>query len=506
LSPFTNQNGKIYMSEDAIGTNDPAGGPIRVHKNNSSTTVAQAWLFAAAIPQYTLVDGDVTLNGTSLTWDPAFNAVNSVFGETINTRGVDVTSIVKPVVDSAPAGDVTFTAAEPNQTGNIDGEVLAVILNDPTLPTNNTVSFLFGALAPTGDNFSIGLAQPLNLSDPNLALTMSLGDSFGYQGPPATGQFSQIDVNGNRMTTSAGGNDDSVCKNDSPQDFQNCVNGTLITVGGIGDSTANPPDPNATDSTCGPPGPPRCDDELYDLKPFVKNGDTSIKVATLNPSDDDNIFFTGFQLNSAAAVVGEGILLSPTTATNPVGGTHTVTATVRDTNGDPIPNIVVTFKVTAGPNAGQTGTGTTDSGGHATFTYTDTGGAGTDSIVATFKDVTGAMFTSNTAFKTWGSSGGGAGDIFEVTFENCNTLHIGYNRFPNGTIIHWRVNQSGTPTLASGSFPAIGGGKLGSKTYHFINIPLGFTLKPEPIQSHARFWWEINGVITNYAVTRDPGC
>jgi hypothetical protein len=104
-----------------------------------------------------------------------------------------------------------------------------------------------------------------------------------------------------------------------------------------------------------------------------------------------------------------------------------------------------------------------------------------------------------------GSAASTQSPIFEVTFENCNTLHIGYNRFPDGTIVHWRVNQSGTPTLASGTFTAIGGGKLGSKTYHFINIPLGITLKPEPIQSHARFFWTLNGVTTNYEVTRDPG-
>src|SRR5262249_483503 len=98
--------------------------------------------------------------------------------------------------------------------------------------------------------------------------------------------------------------------------------------------------------------------------------------------------------------------------------------------------------------------------------------------------------------------------IFEVTLSNCNTLHVGYNRFPDGTVVHWRVNQTGTPTLAKGQFTAIGGGVLGSKTYHFIAIPLGIRLQPEPIQTDVRFWWEINGVITNAGpFTRDdPGC
>ncbi|MDQ1456731.1 MAG: hypothetical protein QOH28_2351 [Actinomycetota bacterium] len=393
LAPFASQTGKVYMSEDALGTNAPAGGPIKVHKNNASTTVVSAFLLAAGVPPYALVDGDVKLNGNSIAFDPSLNATgNFPCCGAVNSRGADVTSIVKPVVDGAASGDVAFTVAEPTNTTNIDGEILAVILNDPTLPTDNTVSFQFGTLNTAGDTFSIGLANPAKAGD---QFTMSLGDSFSYQGG---GQSSQIDVNGSRLTSSAGGNDDSSCK--VAGDFGNCGNGALITVGGIGDSTANPPDPNATDINCGPPGPPRCDDELYNLRPFVNNGDTSISVNTVNPSNNDNIFFVGFQV-TGVAVVGEGITLSPASATNPVGGSHTVTAKVQDANGNPIANRVVTFDVTSGPNAGKTGTATTNASGAATFTYSDTGGAGTDTLVATFTDSTETTRTSNTATKTW---------------------------------------------------------------------------------------------------------
>jgi uncharacterized repeat protein (TIGR01451 family) len=393
LAPFASQTGKVYMSEDALGTNAAAGGPIKVHKNNASTTVVSAFLLAAGVPPYVLVNGDVKLNGNSIAFDPSLNASgNFPCCGAVNSRGADVTSIVKPVVDGAASGDVAFTVAEPTHTTNIDGEILAVILNDPTLPTDNTVSFQFGTLNTTGDTFSIGLANPAKAGD---QFTMSLGDSFGFQGG---GQASQIAVNGSRLTSSAGGNDDSSCK--VAGDFGNCGNGTLITVGGIGDSTANPPDPFATDINCGPPGPPRCDDELYNLRPFVDNGDTSISVNTVNPSNNDNIFFVGFQV-TGVAVVGEGITLSPASATNPVGGSHTVTAKVQDDNGDPIANRVVTFDVTSGPNAGKTGTATTNASGQATFTYSDTGGAGTDTLVATFTDSTETTRTSNTATKTW---------------------------------------------------------------------------------------------------------
>jgi hypothetical protein len=397
LSPITTVTGKVYMSEDGIGTNDPAGGPVFVQKNDSSATVQAAYLLAAGIPNYVMQNGDVTLNGTSL----SFASADSVLGNFgVNSVWTDVTSIVKPVVDAAPAGNVQFTAAEPLNTTEIDGEILAVIMNDPTLPTNNTVSFLFGALDTAGDTFSIGLANPLNLSDPNLALTMSIGDSFGYQGPPATGQYSVIQVNGNLMTSSAGGNDDSICKNDTPQDFASCGDGELITVGGIGDSITNPPDPTATDSTCAAPGPPRCDDELYNLLPFVHNGDTSISVNTNNPSTNDNIFFTGFQLNSAAAVVGEGAVLTPVSGTNAVNSPYTFTAKLQDTNGHPIASQPVTFTVLSGPNAGKTGSSSTDTNGNATFTYTSTL-TGTDTVQLSFTDSGGNTVTSNQATVTW---------------------------------------------------------------------------------------------------------
>jgi len=100
-----------------------------------------------------------------------------------------------------------------------------------------------------------------------------------------------------------------------------------------------------------------------------------------------------------------GIKLDPLTATNTVGGTHTVTATVTSTStGSPVSGVTVTFDVTAGPNAGATGTETTNSAGQATWTYTDAGGAGTDTVVASFTPIGGAAVYSNTVQKIWTTS------------------------------------------------------------------------------------------------------
>ena len=202
----------------------------------------------------------------------------------------DVTSLVKPKVDAASPGIVYFDVEESSaKTLGIDGEILAVIFDDPNQVASNTIILLFGGQNPAGDNFNINLTNPINKSAAGFALDFSLGISFSDQdnGPNFPEQFSTVDVNGQRLTSAAGGSDDG-----EP------VNGELITVGGIGDSNTNPPNPNATPTTA------RSDDELYTLVPFVNNGDHTILVHTANPSNDDNIFFAAFFVGANNATVG----------------------------------------------------------------------------------------------------------------------------------------------------------------------------------------------------------
>jgi hypothetical protein len=119
-----------------------------------------------------------------------------------------------------------------------------------------------------------------------------------------------------------------------------------------------------------------------------------------NSVDDSNGNDAAVVLGGAAVQLPGAITLEPGTATNPVGGSHTVTATVRETDGDPLAGAEVTFSVTAGPNAGKSDKSTTGENGQTSFTYTDDGGAGTDTIEASFVDSTGATRTA-TATKTW---------------------------------------------------------------------------------------------------------
>ena len=91
--------------------------------------------------------------------------------------------------------------------------------------------------------------------------------------------------------------------------------------------------------------------------------------------------------------------LTPTTDENPVGTTHTVTATVKENNA-PVAGKSVTFTVLSGPHAGVTGTAVTDAGGVASFTYSGVA-AGTDVIEASYTDTLGVLQRSNTVTKTW---------------------------------------------------------------------------------------------------------
>jgi hypothetical protein len=63
-----------------------------------------------------------------------------------------------------------------------------------------------------------------------------------------------------------------------------------------------------------------------------------------------------------------------------------------------VPGATVNFEVLSGPNAGKTGTGTTNASGQTSFTYTDTSAPphGTDTIQAFI----GAL-GSNIVTKTW---------------------------------------------------------------------------------------------------------
>jgi hypothetical protein len=109
---------------------------------------------------------------------------------------------------------------------------------------------------------------------------------------------------------------------------------------------------------------------------------------------------------------GEGLAvisdidLTPTSDVNPVGTSHTLTATVtQGTPPTPLAGQLVTFTVESGPHAGTTGTATTNASGVATFSYVGTT-IGTDVIRARFTRG-GVTQTSSAVTKTWEAASAG---------------------------------------------------------------------------------------------------
>lgn len=270
--------GNGNSSVDACGSNatDPTCTVSAVIPTGS--TIVAAFMYstmhtASTVPTVSL-DG-VSYSGGDWT---ALGLANSY----LQAYRTDVTAQIAAAVGGGSAVPYTFTVNNESPNNSIDGEVLAIIYSNPN-ETERTIAFLDGFSATTGDTTTVNLADPLTdaqLADADFEATLSLGIGYGYQ---ATSNFqsSTVDVNGANLTTCAGGEDDGISSN-----------GGLITVGGLGDSTANDHDCTTANG----------DDEYYTLTPFLAAGDTSITIDTLNPSNDDNIFFAEVNITARAGV------------------------------------------------------------------------------------------------------------------------------------------------------------------------------------------------------------
>ncbi len=217
---------------------------------------------------------------------------------TLSAARADVTGQVAAKVGGG--GGITDFAVNSDPAG-LDGVGLVVVFSNPGLP-DSTIAVMDGAQQSAGDSFVFNFASPLDKTIAGFSATMSLGIGWGFQadigglGSPICGdlspQFSTVDVNGARMTSCAGNYDDGFG-----------LDGGLITVGGVGDSTNNPANPlqEAGDGTT----PRGEDDELYNLEPFLGQNDTQMVVATSNPSDDDIIFLAVIGITAEATVSAE---------------------------------------------------------------------------------------------------------------------------------------------------------------------------------------------------------
>ena len=235
----------------------------------TGSTIQRAYLYATSVWDMSPVYG-VTFNGSTLSLGSA-----TILGPNQNpatTARWDVTSII---ASSFTGGLQDFSILEDGQN---DGAVLVVAYSNPSTQGLTSV-ILDGELSTGGDTVAFNFASPYTGGD----FLVSLASSYSRQ---PSGQATEIDVttnstNNRRLTSSAGGQDDG-----------EGARGGLITVGGIGDSPTNP---GPFDS---PFSGPRIDDEYYNLAlgnsanpdAFISHGDTFLRLKTVNPTNDDNVF------------------------------------------------------------------------------------------------------------------------------------------------------------------------------------------------------------------------
>ncbi len=309
LTPAFTWTGNGNWSLDAIGGNDTPVGNVLANVPVGST-ILKAYLYSS---QYDFSGSfptpDISLGATDYSgaaWTQLPINPSATFLDAWRT---DVTSQMQTAIGGGSASTFSFSVSENADTVGTDGEILAIMYSNPADPMV-TMSFLDGTLPTSGASTLIHYASPLTDVGSGFSEQMSLGDGFSFQ-DNGTQQFSDVDVNGRRLTSAAGGDDDDTGGGADGSG----ANGNLITVGGIGDSTSNPDNPLA------PPTTNRSDDELYDLgqgdlansTPFVSNGDTTTTITTVNPSGDDNIFFLGLNI-TAVATVSNGVPDTASTA------------------------------------------------------------------------------------------------------------------------------------------------------------------------------------------------
>jgi hypothetical protein len=274
-------------SADAYGDLSAKTGTVQV-EIPSDSTIEQAYAYVPKFGFCNLSTNTISIAGNLVTVDRIAQGI----GGYLCTYKADVTQIVKNDI-GFKSGIVDVDVAYPNSP-SADGVALVVIYSNPNSP-EVSIAVMDGGQETTGDSFLLGLAGPLDKNIQGFSATMSVGIGFGYQGSGdihkcGTGQTSQIDVNGQRLTSCAGHYDDGAAGN-----------GALITVGGVGDNIDNPPNPNGSGGQ---------DDELYDISDFLNNGDTQILVETKNPSNNDIIFLSIFELTakvSVGEICGDGI-------------------------------------------------------------------------------------------------------------------------------------------------------------------------------------------------------
>lgn len=299
--------GRFGYSADGLGQS--GGGGSLDYDVPADAAVHKAFLYGSyySTTSPSLHQRTLTIAGRQV----ELQTIPSGAGSFLSAARADVTELVAAQVAATPgAGSLTVA----NDPPGLDGVALLVIYRDDSRPVS-TIAVVDGGAAQSGQRTTLDFVTPLDTDQPGFQAQMSLGIGFGYQGTDGhtcgrVNQSSIIQVNGTLLSSCAGGYDDGYG-----------ANGGLITVGGVGDELDNPADPTQRP---GSQQPRVVDDELYDLRPFVADGDGSLVIETSNPSRDDIIFLTVVAISARV----EAVTSIPTGQTFGAGtGTHAVNPT-----------------------------------------------------------------------------------------------------------------------------------------------------------------------------------
>jgi hypothetical protein len=272
LTTFQTFVGNYGVSTDGWGSTTQQG-TIRASVPVGATVVG-AYLYTSTFNFGNPFTPGGSLGGTTVTYSTNLGTIPSPACCNLTAYRADVTSIVKPVVDSGPGGVYNFSITETDSRQ--DGSALVVVYELGSLATS-TVAILDGYSRVEGESTIFNFGQALDPTAPGFFAEMRLGIGFS-----CCSQASSVAVNGTTITENAGNNDDSADAFVS--------NGNLITVGSF-DDPFSPLLPSYAQ-----------DRERYNLVPFINTGDTSISIRTVNASRDDNIFLAVFHVSGEATV------------------------------------------------------------------------------------------------------------------------------------------------------------------------------------------------------------
>jgi len=303
--------GKGGYSADGMGADFGNMGTVSADIPAGST-IEQAILYATSnFGNAPVASVGVTLDGTPYTLDDMtqseYDGCCSL--QSFKHTSAGLTAQVAAKFASDGPGVIDFAVVETNNPGGeIDGTALVVTFSNPASP-DVSVIVLDGGLSVTPAITTVFFGAPLDTA--GLEATLALGIGFGFQSSfldphvCSGGQRSSVDINFMRLTTCAGGADDR-------ETGETASDGNLFTVGGFDDLTDNPIDPFATTGI---------DDELYNLVPFVTNGDTQLDIVTANFSEDDIIFLAIVEVNivGVSLTCGDGIITPPEQCDPPNG-------------------------------------------------------------------------------------------------------------------------------------------------------------------------------------------